>query len=183
MVVDDVSADEGAGTLTFTVTLSAPTNVPVSVNYSFVPKSATAVADFVDNGGRSTFAPGVTSLTVAAIVTDDDVFQGNESFLINLADPVNADVADGVGIGTIVDDDMPPVVRSVELGTPGMADDLGHEGAPLATPSSSATRRRRRRVSRSASAAVLPRPTISVRPYSATALRSMPTARSPCRPA
>jgi hypothetical protein len=39
------------------------------------------------------------------VVIGDTVVEGNESFFVNLTSATNATIADGQGIGTIVDDD------------------------------------------------------------------------------
>jgi hypothetical protein len=54
-------------------------------------------------------------------ITDDAVNEANESFNLNLSSPSNATIADGLGIGTIVDNDGPtrqPDGR-IRLGTTG----------------------------------------------------------------
>ena len=128
--VGDASADESAGSITFTVTLSAPSTEVVTVGYTLVPGSANSPADFTSGGGTLTFAPGVTSQTVTVPVTDDRVYEGDETFILNLSDAVNATVADGVGEGRIVDDETPPQVVRID---PLPAGDGGvvTEGDPL----------------------------------------------------
>ena len=53
---------------------------------------------------RSTFAPGATTQTITVPILQDNLFEGAETFRINLATPTNATITDGVGIGTIRDD-------------------------------------------------------------------------------
>ncbi len=50
--IDDVTVNEGAGTATFTVTLSAASGLPVSVNYATSSGTATSGADFTGRAGR-----------------------------------------------------------------------------------------------------------------------------------
>ncbi len=49
--------------------------------------------------------PGGTSIDVNITITGDDLFENNETFSVNLSNPVNAIIADDMGIGTIIDDD------------------------------------------------------------------------------
>jgi hypothetical protein len=55
--------------------------------------------------GQFTFAPGQTTRTINVAVNGDTLPEANETFFVNLANPTNADIADGQGIGTINDDD------------------------------------------------------------------------------
>ena len=38
-------------------------------------------------------------------VLDGEYVEGNETFTVTLSEPVNATIADGEGVGTIIDDD------------------------------------------------------------------------------
>jgi hypothetical protein len=55
--------------------------------------------------GTLTFAPGETSKTITVLVLGDRLPEPNETFVVNLSSPANATVADGQGMGTIVDDE------------------------------------------------------------------------------
>jgi T1SS-143 domain-containing protein len=112
--IDDVSVNEASGTATFTVTLSAASGRTVSVNYTTSDGTATAGSDYAAASGTLTFAPGVTSQTITVSISNDTVFEGNETFNVLLGGfVVNATIADGTGIGTIIDDDSAPTVASV----------------------------------------------------------------------
>lgn len=107
--INDVSVTEGnSGTVsaTFTVTLSATSTQTVSVTYATANGSAVAGADYTAVSATVLqFAPGEISKNVSVTVTGDVVFEGSETFFINLSNPVNATVADGQGQGTVIDDD------------------------------------------------------------------------------
>jgi probable HAF family extracellular repeat protein len=112
--VNDVSVAEGnAGTVTatFTVTLSAASGLASSVNYATADNTATQPADYTSASGTLNFAAGETSKTVNVTVKGDTLFEGNESFFLNLTSASNAGLADAQGVGTILDDDEAPVVR------------------------------------------------------------------------
>ena len=105
--INDITVNETAGTATFTVVLSASSAVPVTVSYNTSDGTATAGNDYSITNGNLTFAPGVTSQTVTVAITNDSVFEGNETFNVNLATPTNATIADNQGVGTIVDGSIP----------------------------------------------------------------------------
>ena len=67
-----------------------------------------APSDYQSRTGTLTFAPGETSKTVIVLVNGDLLNESNETYFLNLSSPSNATIADGQGIGTIVDDDGLP---------------------------------------------------------------------------
>ena len=113
--------NEASGTITYTVTLSSATGVPVSISYSTANGSATAGSDFGQSSGTVTFAPGETSKQITIVVLNDapKVFEGAEAFSINLTNPVNATVGTGSVATTILDDGTGPLPP----GAPGTPDD------------------------------------------------------------
>ena len=121
--IDDYSAAEGNAdtkSFTFTVRLSAPSDAPLSVNYStaegdtdywpsdpyYGPPAATAGSDFQAGAGTVTFAPGETSQTITVTVNGDTDGEPDEVFSVNLGVPDGAEVTDGHAVGTIVDDEV-----------------------------------------------------------------------------
>ncbi len=116
--INDVSVNEAAGTATFTVTLSAASGQTVTVGYNGSNATATAGSDYTALvPGTLTFAPGVTSQTVTVLITNDTLTEGTETFNVNLTAPTNASLADGLGIGSIVDNDTPPLGRDATVTT------------------------------------------------------------------
>jgi hypothetical protein len=107
--VDDVTVIEGdpgiQSLATFHLSLSAPTQQTVSVTISTQSDTATGDVDFVAGSITVDFTPGKTAQTVTVFVKGDSLVEGTERFFINLSNPINATIADGQGIGTIVDDD------------------------------------------------------------------------------
>src|SRR4029077_13507830 len=95
----------GVTSATFTVTLSAAYDVPVTVNYSTANGTATAGSDYQATSGTLTFAPGETSKTVTVQVIGDRLAEANETFFVNLSSPTNAVITDGQGVGTIAYDE------------------------------------------------------------------------------
>ncbi len=106
--IGDVTLTEGnTGTVAalFTVTLSAPSDQPVTIAYATGNGTATAGSDYQAASGTLTFAPGETSKTITVQVNGDRLGEASETFFVNLSSPINAIITDGQGVGTIADDE------------------------------------------------------------------------------
>lgn len=97
----------GNSNVIVTVTLQTAFPVPVTVDFATQNGTATAGVDYVANSGTVTFAPGVTSQSISVPVIGDTVLDGTNDFSIILSNPVNATIAQGTSLITIVDDDVP----------------------------------------------------------------------------
>lgn len=113
----DVSETAGGATQTFTVSLSSPSSKPITVYATTNPGTASAGTDYTSAAQLVTFAPGTTTQPVTVTVNDDLADEPNETYELDLSSPTNATIADGVGIGTILDDDVFPTV-SVAAASP-----------------------------------------------------------------
>ena len=115
--VNDVAVTEGnAGTVlaTFTVSLSSPSKDVITVKYQTANGSATAGSDYVaiTPPQTLTFNPGdPLSQQVAVTVAGDVLNEANETFFLNLTNPVNAIILDDSGTGTINNDDPLPSLK------------------------------------------------------------------------
>jgi hypothetical protein len=103
--------NSGARNFVFTVTYTGPT-VPVSVQYATSNGTATAGVDYLAASGTVTFntpigPEGIPSqtATVTVVVNGDPVKEANETFFVNLSSPTGATIADGQGVGIIIDED------------------------------------------------------------------------------
>ncbi len=130
--IGDASFAEGSaaapGHGTFTVTLSAASATPVTVNFATSNGTATAGSDYVAQSGSLTFAAGETSKTVTIAAIGDSVAEANEGFTVVLSNAVGATIADGSGAGTITNDDLPTLSiadTSVVEGNPGSGGTTG----------------------------------------------------------
>jgi len=106
--ITDESATEGnSGTVEmgFTVSLSRVSGQPVTVDFFTTNTTATAGSDYVATNGTLVFNPGETNKTILLTISGDVLAEGDETFFVMLANATSADIGDGVGIGTIVDDD------------------------------------------------------------------------------
>ncbi|WP_431302136.1 Calx-beta domain-containing protein [Sediminicoccus sp. BL-A-41-H5] len=100
-LLDDAA---GGAMASFEVRLSAPATTTVTVDYATRAGTATE-ADFVAAAGTLTFAPGEQSKTVKVAIRGDALDEANEGFTLVLSNPQRATIADGMGVGTILDDD------------------------------------------------------------------------------
>jgi uncharacterized protein (TIGR03437 family) len=110
LAINDVSKNEGNSGQTafdFTVTLSAASGQTVTVDYLSGEGTATVGSDYTRAEGRLTFTPGQTSRTITVQVNGDTTVEPDETLMLDLRTPTNAMLADGQGMGTIVNDDVP----------------------------------------------------------------------------
>lgn len=111
LAISDVTVAEGnAGTTDaiLTVALDAPSALPVTVHYATADGTGMAGSDYTSSQGTLTFAPGVTSQTITIGVAGDTIYEGDETFRVELTTPSGATIADGTGVGTITDDEKQP---------------------------------------------------------------------------
>jgi hypothetical protein len=112
--INDVSHSEGnAGTtdFQFTVSLSAVSGKPITVNWATadgtsVHPATVADADYTAGSGSLTFNPGETTRTIIVAVKGDTIFEADETFSVVLSNVANALLADDRGVGTILNDDQ-----------------------------------------------------------------------------
>jgi serralysin len=110
--INDIALKEGthrrAGKTTdfqFTVTLSEASNTPISVNYATADGTATvANNDYLATNGTLTFNPGETSKAITVKVVQDNIYEPDETFFVNLSSS-DATIDKGQGIATIINDD------------------------------------------------------------------------------
>ena len=110
LTIADARGAESAGSLTFTVTLSAASARPVTVDWATADGTATAGTDYTANDGKLTFAVGATERTVTVAIEDDGLDEADsEAFRVELTGAVNAQGSPSA-TGTIEDDDATPVL-------------------------------------------------------------------------
>lgn len=113
LTINDVTLAEGnAGTTnaTFTVSLGAPAG-PGGVTFDVASADGTATAgvDYVANSqAGQTIPAGSSTYTFTVLVNGDTLNEPTETFFVNITNVTNAVVADGQGLGTIVNDDPLP---------------------------------------------------------------------------
>src|SRR5262249_40625735 len=101
----------GAVDAFFTVSLSSASQQVVTVAYNTVDGSASAGSDYTALSGNLTFSTGQTSLTLTVPILGDSVDENDETFSLVLSNAGNATIADGQGLGTIIDNDPVPLIN------------------------------------------------------------------------
>ncbi len=119
-----VEGNSGTRTLTFTVTLSAPSDAPVTVDFATADGEATVAGrDYLAKSGTLKFAPGETSKTFTVTVNGDRLGEYHESFWVHLSGAAGAVISSGASYGTILDDEpllsviSPAPIREGNSGT------------------------------------------------------------------
>jgi hypothetical protein len=90
-----------------------PNTLGVTVDYATADVTAVAPGDYLAASGTVSFPactllpcpPEATLQTVTVAIVGDALDEANETFQLNLTNPVNGTISDGQGIGTINDDD------------------------------------------------------------------------------
>jgi hypothetical protein len=121
--IADVSITEGNSgtkTLNFTVTASPAPTAQITVNYVTQGGTATSGTDFQSASGTLTFPAGTATRTVSVTIIGDTTPEADETLFVYLSSPSGATIADGDGIGTIIDDDGQPAFT--------VSDASGNEG-------------------------------------------------------
>jgi hypothetical protein len=110
--IGDVTVNEGdAGTTAavFTVTRSGTALWDASVDYATTPGTALSGFDFLSASGTLTIPSGETSATITVDVVGDTASESNETFTVDLSNPVLATLSGAQGTGRIMNDDIPTV--------------------------------------------------------------------------
>ena len=106
--IDDAPTVSEGETAEFTVRLSEASGRAVTVSYRTVDGTAVAGSDYKSASGELRFEPGETARTVSVETLADELAEDAEQFTVELSAPLGATVADGIGEGTISDDDDAP---------------------------------------------------------------------------
>jgi large repetitive protein len=111
--ISDPTVTEGnSGTVTaaFTVSLSQPSAQDVQVTYATQDVTAVAPGDYTATSGPVTIPAGFNSIAVNVTVNGDTTDEIDETFTVDLTNPINGTISDAQGTGTITDDDNAPTV-------------------------------------------------------------------------
>jgi hypothetical protein len=111
---DAVVTEGNGGTTTnavFEVSLSHASAFEITVDFASADGTGQAGSDYGAASGTLTFAPGETSKQVLVAVNGDLLDEADETFSVTLSNAGNALILDGQGTGTILDDDLAPVVN------------------------------------------------------------------------
>lgn len=100
-----LEGNKGTTRLDLTVTLSNVSSDMVTVNYATSNGTALAPSDYTATSGTLTFQPGETSRTISIAIKGDRKREPDETFSMQLDNPVGATIADGGATATILNDD------------------------------------------------------------------------------
>ena len=120
LTINDVSIAEGNSgqtALTVTITINSPAGAP---NFSFTMATAdgtaTAGVDYLALAPLNlplTGGLGEITVTINTVLFGDTAVEGNETFFVNITNPVNVTVLDAEGQVTILNDDTaPPLIAN-----------------------------------------------------------------------
>jgi len=100
-----IEGNEGREFIFVPVILSEKSEKIIRFNYTTHNNTAIAGNDYIAQSGTLVFPPSIKKIIVPIRIIGDETTEANETFNIILSDPVNATIADGTGIVTILNDD------------------------------------------------------------------------------
>ncbi|MEO9966787.1 MAG: DUF2341 domain-containing protein [Reichenbachiella sp.] len=110
-VLSGFTIDESTDTLAFTVAINAASGSLTQVNYSATGGTATNGADYILASGTLDIAIGETSNSFTLDLTNDLAFEADETIVVSLSSPVNANLGTNSEITiTIADNDNAPTI-------------------------------------------------------------------------
>ena len=121
--------DSGKPKIPFTVSLSAPSSDPVSVDWA-ASHITTNDADVKLASGTATIPAGQTETTVDVTTTADKTKENDESFQVVLTNPQGALIGAGTGLEIVRNDDPGTPANRVSIGDVAIAE--GNSGARTA---------------------------------------------------
>jgi CSLREA domain-containing protein len=114
--INDTTVPEGNSGMhdeIFTVSLSAPSALTVTVDYATANNTASVGSDYFSKSGSLIFSPGETSKIITVTIIGDVASETNETFFINLSHPVHATLGTPrTATITIQNDENPPMIIS-----------------------------------------------------------------------
>jgi hypothetical protein len=124
---DDFQPTVSAGNLTGSegsnhfvpLILSNPSYQPVTVDFATADGTAVAGSDYQATSGTVTIPAGQTVENTPAISTiHDTTYEPDETYFVDIKNPVNATVGDGRGTGTILNNDPVPTISVNDVTSP-----------------------------------------------------------------
>jgi len=114
--VTELEGDSGTTNFVFTVTRTGDLTNPSSVDFTTNDNTTTADSDYEATSGTANFAgesalgagDGDVTTTISVLVKGDTDVEPDETFTVDLSDSSGATIVDGQGLGTILNDDVPP---------------------------------------------------------------------------
>lgn len=116
-IADMTTPNETAVGRIVTVSLNAPSEKTITVNYATANGTAVATNDYVSKSGTLSFAPNEVSKTISIAIVQDTIDELNETFTIGLSNPTNAAISDNSATVTITDDEGTPTLSIANVTT------------------------------------------------------------------
>ena len=110
-----VTVDEDAGSATLTVELAPASSGTVTVDYATRDSAAKAGEDYTATSGTLTFTAGQTSKTITVPILNDDVYENDESFFVDLSNPTGATLPASVAAVGIDSEDAVPTASLADV--------------------------------------------------------------------
>ncbi|MGB6002093.1 MAG: Calx-beta domain-containing protein, partial [Thermoanaerobaculia bacterium] len=130
--IGDVTVEEGDGDeveAIFDVTLSGPSNGTVAVDFTTAAETAEVDVDFTAVSGTLEFVDGETQQIIAVPILGDEILESDEeTFVVELSNPVSSTIEVSSAVGTILDDEVcasPNLLRN-----PGAEEPTDGDGIP-----------------------------------------------------
>jgi subtilisin family serine protease len=96
----------GFKSFSFKVSIDIASVAPVTVSYTTIANTASEGSDYRPIVSSVTINPGELFALITVQVTGDTTAELDETFFVNLFDPINATIIDSIGVGTILNDDI-----------------------------------------------------------------------------
>ena len=113
ITINDVSLVEGNGgsnSLVFTVSWTGSKGgAAPSASYATANVTASAGSDYMSKTGTVNLTNGGCRCgTISISVSGDNIYEGTETFVVNISNASNATLGDPQGVGTIYDNEVRP---------------------------------------------------------------------------
>ncbi|WP_198000435.1 Calx-beta domain-containing protein [Gimesia alba] len=128
LTISDLIVNESAATATLSVNLTKAQTEAFTVEYATEDVSAYSTTDFQSSTGVLTFEAGETIQTIDIPLTDDDLVEADETFLVNLFN-----LQDGSLNVSILDNQAQVIIQDDDQATISIDDITVHEDAGTAT--------------------------------------------------
>lgn len=116
---------DGAISFPTTVNLSKTTTANVTVQYSISPLTATPTDDFEMKSGSIEIPAGALSADIDVTVYGDNLDENDETFIVSLSSPTNANMGNASQVITIKDSDLDTTSLSFETDSAQVAEGSG----------------------------------------------------------
>ena len=108
--IADAQAEEGRGRLVFPVSLAAPSQSDIRIDYTTRDGAAGAGREYTAVSGTLTIPAGEPGGLIQVALLDDSIDEEEKTFTIQLSNTVNGKLLQTQAVGTILDDDPPPAL-------------------------------------------------------------------------